>query len=120
MKAILIDVKNQQVKEVEYKETIQHIYDLVNCTTFDVVNIDNHNSIYVDDEGLFVEDQLYFTFTGTHKSITLAGNGLILGVEHNSGETIEPSITLQEVQDAVSFEPEGYSTTPFFSITQWQ
>jgi hypothetical protein len=60
MKAILIDVKNEEIKEVEFDGTLHNIYDLVDCATFDVVRIDETNGIYVDDEGLFVEDQLFF------------------------------------------------------------
>ncbi len=83
----------------------------MDCGTFDVVRIDDINSIYVDDEGLFVEDQLYFKYTGTTDSVILAGNGLILGVD-DEGETISPSLTLKDVQKAVTFLPEGFEITP--------
>ena len=52
VKAILIDVKNQEVKEVEHDNTLQNIYDLIDCRVFDSVRIDNVNSIFVDDEGI--------------------------------------------------------------------
>ena len=80
MKAILIDVKNQVVKEVEHDDTLKNIYELVDCRTFDVVNIDGVNTIYVDDEGLYKENQLYFEYFATETSAKLAGNGLILGL----------------------------------------
>mgnify|MGYP003113218032 FL=1 len=107
MKAILIDVKNEEIKEVEFDGTLHNIYDLVDCATFDVVRIDETNGIYVDDEGLFVEDQLFFTYHGDNYSQTLAGNGLILGV-NGGGETISPTLTLEEVQEAIDFQPRGF------------
>ena len=107
MKAILIDVKNEEVKEVDHDDTLQQIYKFVDCATFDVLRLDETNGIYVDDEGLFVEDQLFFTYHGDNYTHTLAGNGLILGV-NGGGETISPTITLAEVEEAVDFQPRGF------------
>ena len=118
MKAILIDVKKQEVKEVEHDDTLASIYKHVNCGTFDVVNIDGVNSIYVDDEGLFVEDQLYFKYTGTTNSVSLAGNGLVLGVDEE-GETTSPTLMLEEVKKAVTFLPEGFEINPSIKVTAW-
>jgi|TARA_R100000084_G_scaffold105271_1_gene62560 hypothetical protein len=109
MKAILIDVKNEEVREVEFDGTLNNIYELVDCATFDVVRIDETNGIYVDDEGLFVEDQLFFTYHGDNYSQTLAGNGLILGVD-SEGNSISPTLTVEEVQEAVDFQPRGFDT----------
>jgi len=109
MKAILIDVKKEEVREVEHDDTLKNIYELVDCATFDVVRIDNTNGIYVDDEGLFVEDQLFFTYHGDTYSQTLAGNGLILGVD-SGGNSIAPTLTIEEVQEAIDFEPRGFDT----------
>jgi hypothetical protein len=109
MKAILIDVKKEEVREVEHDDTLKNIYELVDCATFDVVRIDNTNGIYVDDEGLFVEDQLFFTYHGDTYSQTLAGNGLILGVD-SEGNSIAPTLTIEEVQEAIDFEPRGFDT----------
>ena len=107
MKAILIDVKNEEVREIDFNETLEHIYELVDCGTFDVLRLDGVNGIYVDDEGLFVEDQLFFTYHGDNYSHTLAGNGLVLGV-NGGGETISPTITVEEVREAVDFQPRGF------------
>jgi hypothetical protein len=109
MKAILIDTNTEEIKEIEFDGTLHHIYELVDCATFDVVRIDETNGIYVDDEGLFVEDQIFFTYHGNQTSLTLAGNGLVLGV-NGGGETISPTITLAEVEEAVDFQPRGFDT----------
>ena len=118
MKSILIDVIKQEVKEVEHDNTLSNIYKHVDCGTFDVVRIDNINSIYIDDEGLFVEDQLYFEYKGTTDSVSLAGNGLVLGVDEE-GETTPPSLTLGDVRRAVTFLPEGFEINPSIKVTAW-
>tara|TARA_R100001377_G_scaffold80732_1_gene59819 strand:- start:40 stop:351 length:312 start_codon:yes stop_codon:yes gene_type:complete len=100
MKAILIDVINKEVREVEHDDTLKSIYKHVDCGTFDVVRIDNLNSIYIDDEGLFVEDQQFFNYVIDLRVASLAGNGLILGVD-DEGDTIEPTLTLEEVKSSV-------------------
>ena len=108
MKAILIDVHTQSVTEVEHDNTLDNIYDLLDCRTFDVVRIDEVDSIYVDDEGLFVDDQLFFEYGGDAQSVRLAGNGLILGVD-DEGNSISPQTTVEEVEGRVGFLPRGYS-----------
>jgi|TARA_R100001163_G_C5039498_1_gene177951 hypothetical protein len=108
MKAILIDVHTQSVTEVEHDNTLDNIYDLLNCRTFDVVRIDEVDSIYIDDEGLFVDDQLFFEYGGDAQSVRLAGNGLILGVD-DEGNSISPQTTVEEVEGRVGFLPRGYS-----------
>ena len=119
MKAILIDVKNKEVTEVLHDDTLESIYNHVDCRTFDVVNIDGENTLYVDDEGLFVENQLFFEYSGdTGTKVQLAGNGLLLGY-NGEGDTIEPTLTLEYVKSKITFLPEGFDISPSFSITEW-
>ena len=119
MKAILIDVKNQEIKEVEHDDTLKSIYEYVDCRTFDVISIDNNNYVYVDDEGLFVEDQRYFEYLGNERSVRLAGNGLILGLNHDSGDSISTTLTAEEVRNKVVFLPDGFSINPSMEVTEW-
>jgi len=56
---------------------------------------------------LFVEDQLFFTYHGDNYSHTLAGNGLILGVD-SEGNSISPTITVKEVEEKIDFQPRGF------------
>ena len=81
MKAILINVKDQSITEVEHDNTLNNIYDLLDCRTFDVVRID---------------------------AVRLAGNGLILGVD-DDGNSTSPNITLEDVKGRVGFLPQGYA-----------
>jgi|TARA_B110000263_G_C14894340_1_gene323262 hypothetical protein len=116
--AICIDVNNREINIVPHDNTLKTIYNYLGCRTFDVVRIDDVNSIYIDDEGLFVEDQRYFTYEGDTDTVTLAGNGLILGVD-DEGETIEPTLTLEHVKSKVSFLPLSFKIEPSMSFTVW-
>ena len=117
MKAILIDVKTQEIKEVEHDNTLQNIYGLLDCRVFDVVRIDNVNSIFVDDEGI-LKDNLYFQYSGSSGIFQLAGNGLILGVD-DKGESISPTLNVEDVKGKVNFLPEGFKVEPYMEFRAW-
>ena len=117
MKAILIDVKTQEIKEVEHDNTLQNIYDLIDCRLIDIVSIDDVNSIFVDDEGI-LKDNLYFEYSGSENVFKLAGNGLILGV-YDVGNSISPTLTIEDVKSKESFLPEGFKVEPYWEVTAW-
>jgi hypothetical protein len=106
MKAILIDAENREVREVEVSSWKDYA-PLIKCDCFtvamyfgDETEERSQNVIYVDDEGLLTDPKHFFVFEGGHQPF--AGNGLILGTDHE-GETIEPSIILKEAQDKVRY-----------------
>ena len=117
MKAILIDVKTQEIKEVEHDNTLQNIYDLIDCRAFDLVRIDDVNSIFVDDEGI-LKDNLYFEYSGSENVFKLAGNGLVLGVD-DEGNSISPTLTVEDVEGKVNFLPEGFTVEPYMEFRAW-
>ena len=117
MKAILIDVKTQEIKEVEHDDTLQNIYDLINCRAFDLVRIDDVNSIFVDDEGI-LKDNLYFEYSVSDRVFQLAGNGLVLGVD-NKGNSISATLTVEDVEGKVNFLPEGFKVEPYMEVRAW-
>ena len=117
MKAILIDVKTQEIKEVEHDNTLQNIYDLIDCRAFDLVRIDDVNSIFVDDEGI-LKDNLYFEYSGSENVFKLAGNGLVLGVD-DEGNSISPTLTIEDVKGKVNFLPEGFKVEPYMEFRAW-
>ena len=115
MKAILIDVKNQEIKEIEHDNTLENIYNLIDCRVFDVVRIDDVNSIFVDDEGLLQQNQLYFSYNDR----ALAGSGLILGVD-NAGESIASTLTVEDVEAKVQWLSEVYAIEPEIKVSAWR
>jgi hypothetical protein len=100
MKAILIDVENKEVKEVEYEGDYTQVYKFINCELFSMVSIDKENIIYVDDEGLLNKPTKFFQIACYRDQ--LAGNGLILGVDH-LGDSVSTSLSVEDIESMVTF-----------------
>jgi hypothetical protein len=98
MKAFLINPFDKTVSEVDYSGDYKDIYKLIDAELFDVVYIDGNNCIYVDDEGLFKNEQAFFQVGYA----MLAGRGLVLGTD-DEGESISPEIALEELRKQVTF-----------------
>lgn len=102
MRAFLIDPFKQEVTEVNYSGDFRQIYDLIDAQTFDVARLNTKgDGIYVDDEGLCAEDVRFFQ----HKFYPqpLAGKGLVLGCDMDTGESAPASMTLEQLADDVEW-----------------
>jgi hypothetical protein len=102
MKAIFINSKNKEVKEVDIKGDLQSWYETIGCDMVEcALYFDDHDSIMVDEEGLFhSECNEFFFVEGGHQPF--AGNGLVVGTDEN-GETVGTKISLDEVKSKVKF-----------------
>lgn len=102
MKAILIDPYTNTVSEVEHNGDYREIYKKIDCECFTCVNIEDDDTIFVDDEGLLklTEETRFFVFDGYPQP--LAGKGLVLGTD-DAGETVAVKATLQEIRERVKF-----------------
>ena len=117
MKAIVIDVIKEEVREVDIqKNNLDSIYQQLNCSCFDVVGLSENESLYVDDEGLLKldENSKFFCIKGGYQPF--AGNGLILGLDYNTGESISTQLTLDYVQSIVSFKTIKEIQNGYFKI----
>lgn len=108
MKAILIDVHSQTIKEVEVTKdlsgsNLQSMYEHIGCDCFTCVGIDENNDIFVDDNGLLFLTPFSRFFNYKGYSQPLAGNGLIVGIDNNDGESIDTTLTIDEVIKNVTF-----------------
>jgi hypothetical protein len=104
MDAYLIDPKMLQVTKVTIGTDYTEIYKFIECSCFTTIEINNKgDALYIDDEGLLVDwnEQVFFKYEGWYGP--LAGKGLVLGCDLNTGESRSPIITLEEVQRAVSY-----------------
>lgn len=102
MKAILIDAKNREVKEVQITGDLQSWYETIGCGMVEcALYFDEHDSIMVDEEGLFNDgcDDFFFV-KGGHQPF--AGNGLVVGT-NDVGESVDTKISLDEVKSKVKF-----------------
>ena len=117
MKGILINPHEETITEVEYSGNYKEIYSLIDCRTFDVAMAKENNDLYLDDEGLFKDNQKYFRMV--ELGANYAGKGLILAHD-DEGESTATTLTLQEVKDMVQWLPEGHKEEPYMEfITLW-
>jgi len=101
-KGILIDVNNRTVSEVKVGDYTT-IYEFVKCETFDVVSIGKSEDVYIDDNGLLnLNDNSMFFMINRYPQ-PLAGNGLILGINLKTGDSVDTKLTVDEVRDMVTF-----------------
>ena len=111
MKGILINPYNETIKPVEYTGDWRDIALLIECDTFTVSRVDEVNDLYLDDEGLLIQPNRYFMW----KKQVYAGIGLLLG--HNEeGNSIDTTLTLKDVEDAVEWLPVGHQEFPFWDF----
>jgi len=128
-KAILINSQAKTVTVVEVGEGIDDIYKHLDCRAFDVVNLGENVDCYVDDEGLLKEGYIDddgkkhnmngFSFG---KNPVIMGNGLILGLNNETGESIDAPVTVEQVEYLLTFKefdkPED-RPEPKIVVTGW-
>ena len=106
-KGILIDVKNRTITEVEVIENeqgsqLESIYKHLGCSTFGIANIDEKNDVYVDEEGLLFMDDNTILFQ-IDNGQPLVGNGLIMGYDDETGESVDTTLSVEEVTSRVKY-----------------
>ena len=105
-KGILIDTKNRMIREVEIESKngseLDSIYKHLECDLVDVVHHMGHD-VYVDDEGLFkiTDDSTFFLLEGYPQP--LHGNGLMLGLNRETGESVSCKLNVEDVSETVRF-----------------
>lgn len=123
MQAILIDPFTETIEVVDYSGDWQDISTLLGCSLFTTIDLGDNDiydsdlgdsdTLYVDDEGLYVEDQRFFNLEGYPQP--LAGRGLVLGYTPD-GNSTDSSLTVSEIQDMVKWCPEGLTVEPRFEV----
>jgi hypothetical protein len=107
MKGILIDPAAKTVTDVEVgppskMETLHDVYELMECDTIQPVYLDQHNVMYVDEEGLMKKDP--GPFFGWHNyAQPLCGRCLVLGYKGGTYEDTDVNMTRDEVEQAVTW-----------------
>lgn len=109
IKAILIDSVNRAVREVElhYQDghTLDDMYKYIGCDCVTIAPLqreDDTESLFVDDEGLLKGPENFFTFDDAWNK-PLAGNGLLVGLDPETGESISTSYTVDDVKSKTAF-----------------
>ena len=102
MKAIVIDPQKQELRDIEISgDKLQAYYETIGCSTVTAVNAQFmvngeiiQATIWVDDEGLFVEDQSYW-FSNQYP-YPLAGRGILVGFEAETGDCIDAPVCAED------------------------
>lgn len=105
-KAILINAKDKTISEVtitNYKDIYKFCgFELFTCVQMDAKG----NTLYVDDEGLLNGTDFGFIIKGYAQP--LMGNAIILGTNRNTGDSVDTSLTTEQVFKMVSFFDGGF------------
>lgn len=96
---ILIDVKQQLVREISFSNTLSDYYRLLGCQCITAPSYDSDHDIIVDDEGLLKDNPIFFEIG----EATYAGNGLLVGVNNNTGDWISHHLNVPEIVKQVHF-----------------
>lgn len=96
----LIDPAAQSITPWHYNGDYRTIRGAIRTegSPFTVAYLENHDCIFVDDEGLLKPLDWFFAVKGLHQP--LAGCGLVLGADRE-GETVSAKITLDELKRRV-------------------
>ena len=115
MKALLIDPFMETVQEIDYSGDWKDIRTLLKCDIFTTVYFDDMStdSVFVDDEGLYVENQRFFKLGGYPQP--LAGYGLVLGC-NEEGDSVDCMSTLEDVAKQVEWCPIGTHVARKFEV----
>lgn len=103
MKAFFINPFIQKITTVDYDGDWRKINRMIDAIrgNFDVVRLyENGDAAFVDDEGLYVEDQQFWI----HRNYPnpLAGKSLFLGTD-DEGESIAPKTSFDSLKDDIKF-----------------
>ena len=102
MKAFLIDPESRTINEVDYDGDYTSIYSFIDAQTFATAMFNQHgDTVFVDDEGLFRTPTAFFQVTGYPQP--MAGKGLVLGCDMDTGDTVECTATLEWLRNHVQW-----------------
>ena len=107
-KGILIDVHNRTITEVEVTKDsndseLQSMYNHIKCGMVECVSLNDENDVWVDEEGLLTLTPFSMFFKIGGYPDFLSGNGLILGFNDETGESVDTTLTIDDVKSKVTF-----------------
>jgi hypothetical protein len=102
MRAILIDAVEKTVTEIDMDGKLQSLYRLLGCNLVEAVELDDRHSLWVDEEGLMVENPgPFFAFKGGERPYPF--KGVILGDNHQTGSNTDAVVPLDVVQSVIEW-----------------
>ena len=108
LKAFVINPTTRRITEVTLPNSdIEHMLKHMCCECFCMGTRIGNDIVYVDDEGLLNHEFPYFFKLGGRSSYQqpLAGIGLVMGSDLNTGESTDASITIETLYEIVRWYP---------------
>lgn len=109
MKGILINPLTKEITELETDGSLKSLCEILQCNTIDAVEMDNGDTIWVDDEGWVDYKErggvCYPSVVNRH-FFELGGPVFILGTDHSNGTSKDPISTVESVRKSFIFIPE--------------
>lgn len=98
MRTILIDPLARTVSTHTYNGNWRSIAPAIGAQLFDVIAL-SQGDLYIDDEGALNEENASFIIGSRH----VLGSALLFGPVDPEGDSTECTLSIQEVQDLVSW-----------------
>jgi hypothetical protein len=111
IKGILVDPFLKTVTEVTVIGTrdewgtnyLESFYKLLGCRTIEAAALDvDDQSLYVDEEGMFAENQQFFYLPKLSPYQPLAGRGVFVGLD-DEGDSADTKLTTEAIQAEVEW-----------------
>lgn len=98
MRAVLINVDAKSVTEVDITDDIETMYAHLGCECFCSAGVLGDNMLLVDDEGLLHHPiAKAFCMPQIRPDTFLVGNGLLVGYDPITGETIDCNLPIESL-----------------------
>lgn len=103
MRAIKIDSESKTISIIQINEEdkLKRMQDEVGGLIERAFDFSNGDEIYVNEEALLFSPEHFFLVEGAHQPF--AGNGLIIGINHKTGESTDATSSLDEIRAKVKF-----------------
>lgn len=113
LRAMLINVTDKTIKEVQVEKGLKNIYSLIECDRLGLAYLPNGDAVFVDDEGLFGELDFFI-----HKDLhqPFRGHGLVMGSTKN-GDSADVLSTIEDLQRSVHFASTAQIVGSFVNVT---
>ena len=103
MRVIKIDAENKIVIEMEIEESdkLSKMQAVVGGLIEIAYELDNNDTVFVNEEGLFCDPKNFFEIKGGHQPF--AGNGIVVGHNPKTGDSKSVESSLADIQARIKF-----------------
>jgi len=93
--ALLFDAGNQTARLVSFDGELHSLYHFLKCDMVDTIRLDRDHTIFVDDEGLWKDQDTGFRVRYKGRTVKFVGSGLLVG--DVMGETAPISLKFSDL-----------------------